>query len=74
MAINHCDMIWGGEDTPCAVGTLTSLGSINVENNTAMQAKLAKIFDGMIPPDRFYVTYVDVPRENMGYNGKTFAG
>eukprot|EP00966_Prymnesium_polylepis_P293262 6773569-Prymnesium_polylepis.1 len=27
------DIIWAGEDTPCALGTLCSLGAINKENN-----------------------------------------
>ena len=26
-------MVWGGEEQPCALGTLKSIGGINLENN-----------------------------------------
>jgi len=70
-----CDMIWGGEDTPCALGTLYSLGAINLENNKVVMAEITKLlgeFD--VPPNKMYVNFFDVPRENIGYNGATFAG
>ena len=31
------DMTWGGEEVPCALGTLTSIGAINLENNKTLQ-------------------------------------
>ena len=74
VAINdNMDMIWGGNKESCGLGTLTSLGKINLENNEKMQARLSGILNDYIPADRMYVTFVDVARENMGYNGKTFA-
>lgn len=70
-----CDMIWGGEDTPCALGTLYSLGAINLENNRKATAKITELlgeFD--VAPNKMYINFFDVPRENIGYNGATFAG
>ena len=71
---DNMDMIWGGnKESKCGLGTLTCIGQINLENNEKMQAKLTEILSDYIPADKFYVTYVDVSRENTGYNGKTFA-
>ena len=33
-------IIWGGEDTPCMLGTLNSLGSISLETNRAVMEKI----------------------------------
>lgn len=69
------DMIWGGEDTPCALGCLYSLGSINNENNKKVSAELSKLLaDFGVPANKIYINFFDVPRENCGYNGGTFAG
>mmetsp|Transcript_14584 Transcript_14584/g.30191 ORF Transcript_14584/g.30191 Transcript_14584/m.30191 type:complete len:97 (-) Transcript_14584:56-346(-) len=69
------DMIWGGDDTPCALGCLYSLGGINNENNKKVSAELAKLLGEFgIPADKIYINFFDVPRENCGYNGSTFAG
>jgi hypothetical protein len=38
-----CDMIWGGENTPCALGNLYSLGAINLENNKKIMADITKL-------------------------------
>lgn len=70
-----CDMIWGGEDTPCALGSLYSLGSINLENNKKVMVEMTKLLGAFgVAPNRMYINFFDVPRENMGYNGATFAG
>uniref|UniRef100_A0A0G4F999 L-dopachrome isomerase n=1 Tax=Chromera velia CCMP2878 TaxID=1169474 RepID=A0A0G4F999_9ALVE len=75
VAINDkVSMIWGGEETPCALGSLNSLGGINLQNNKAMQAQISEILAEYIPADRIYITYTDVPRENMGWSGRTFGG
>jgi len=67
------DLIWAGEDTPCALCSVTSLGAINPDNNTALSKRVCdKIADFGIPANRYYITFTDVPRSNMGYNGGTF--
>ena len=68
-------IIWGGEDTPCMLGTLNSLGSISLENNRAVMEKITELYEPHgVKADRIYITFNDIARENMGYNGKTFAG
>ncbi len=69
------DMIFGGSDAPAALGCVYSLGSISLESNGSMM----KSFAGLLEPfgvsaDRMYVNFFDMPRENVGWNGRTFAG
>ena len=76
IAVNDgVDIIWAGEETPCALGVVYSLGAINRENNAKVTASLTDLLAEFgVPADRIYINFFDVPRENMGYNGKTFAG
>jgi phenylpyruvate tautomerase len=68
-------MIWGGEETPCALGCLYSLGSINLANNKKVVAEITALMqEHGVPADRMYINFFDVPRENCGYNGATFGG
>mmetsp|Transcript_26002 Transcript_26002/g.72629 ORF Transcript_26002/g.72629 Transcript_26002/m.72629 type:complete len:246 (+) Transcript_26002:58-795(+) len=72
---DKCDIIWGGSDDKCALCTVYSLGSINLENNKALTVKVTELLaEYEVPPNRIYVNFFDVPRENCGYNGATFAG
>mmetsp|Transcript_10547 Transcript_10547/g.12758 ORF Transcript_10547/g.12758 Transcript_10547/m.12758 type:complete len:92 (-) Transcript_10547:13-288(-) len=52
-----------------------SLGSINKENNGALTKAISALlaeFD--VPANRIYVNFFDLERQNVGYNGATFAG
>jgi phenylpyruvate tautomerase len=74
-AMDDVDIVWGGSDAPCALCAVTSLGAINLENNRNLSAELCELLAEFgIPGDRVYITFTDVPRENMGYDGATFAG
>lgn len=75
-AVNdNASVMWAGEDTPCALGVLYSIGAINRENN-------GRITDGLtdlllpfgVEPNRIYVNFFDVPRSNVGWNRATFGG
>jgi len=69
------DIIWGGSDAPCALCKVISLGSINKENNGALtKAISALLADFDVPANRIYVNFFDLERQNVGYNGATFAG
>jgi len=74
--LDGLDMIWAGEDTPCALCSVISLGGINLSNNSALSKEICAMLgeDFGIPDDRVYIAFTDVPRENMGYKGATFAG
>ena len=69
------DIIWGGSDAPCALCKVISLGSINKENNGALTKKVSELLAAFdVPADRIYVNFFDLERQNVGYNGATFAG
>lgn len=69
------DLIWGGSDAPAAIGCLYSIGAINKDNNGKLMRELgALLLEAGVPQDRTYVNFFDVPRENVGWNGATFAG
>lgn len=69
------DIIWGGSDAPCALCKVLSLGSINLENNRALTQEISGLLaDFDVPQNRIYVNFFDLERQNVGYNGATFAG
>ena len=73
--LDEQDMIWGGEETPCAIITVNSLGGINYANNTKLSGELTALMSEFdVAPDRMYTNFWDIGfRENCGYNGVTFA-
>ena len=73
--LDEQDMIWGGEETPCAIITVNSLGGINYANNTKLSGELTALMGEFgVAPDRMYTNFWDIGfRENCGYNGVTFA-
>jgi len=69
------DLIWAGSETPCALGTLSSIGGINQANNKTFSQGLHDLLAPFgITGDRYYVSFFDMPRENIAWNGATFAG
>ncbi|GAB5353588.1 hypothetical protein AAMO2058_000048100 [Amorphochlora amoebiformis] len=76
IAVNDgTDLIWGGEDVPAALCQVVSLGSINLENNKKVSEGVCEMLkDFGIAGTKVYIEFRDVARENMGYDGKTFAG
>ncbi|CEF99936.1 Macrophage migration inhibitory factor [Ostreococcus tauri] len=74
-AMDELDVIWGGTSDPCALCRVTSLGSINLENNRELSEDLCELLGEFgIDGKRVYITFEDIPRENMGYDSATFAG
>ena len=52
-----------------------SLGAINLDNNKKVTSEITKLLDEFgVAPNNMYINFFDVPRENCGYNGATFAG
>jgi len=76
IAVNDgVSLIWGGEDTPAALCQLVSLGAINLDNNKKVSEGVCEMLkDFGIPGTKVYIEFRDVARENMGYDGRTFAG
>lgn len=67
-------MMWGGEEGPCAIAVLMSIGKLGVEENK----KYSKILSDHvnknlgISPDRMYIGFQDVPTSQLGFKGTTF--
>lgn len=68
-------MNWGGSTAPCANGTLMSIGALGEgPNKKASAAIMKKVKDVIgVPDDRFYLTFVDEKKENVGWRSTTFA-
>ena len=67
-------MVWGGEDGPCAIAVLMSIGKLGVEENK----KYSKILSDHVEkhlgvtPKRMYIGFQDVKTAELGYAGTTF--
>jgi len=49
-------VIWAGEETPCALGVVCSIGSINQENNAALTAAITELIEPFgVSSDRIYL-------------------
>ena len=49
-------VIWAGEETPCALGVVCSIGSINQENNAALTAAISELIEPFgVNSDRIYL-------------------
>ena len=70
------DIIFAGDDAPCALGCLYSIGAINQENNGALTKAVSALLQehGGVPDNRIYINFFDVPRANCGWSSRTFAG
>jgi len=72
---DNASVIFGGTDDPCALATMYSLGSIAMESNGKIHCDISKLLKEFgLESNRMYINYFDLPRENIGWSGKTFAG
>ena len=69
------DVIFGGSDDPTALGNLYSIGAITMESNGEIHASVSDLLKPFgVDTSRMYINFFDMPRANVGWNGKTFAG
>lgn len=72
---DNASVIFGGSDAPTALGCLYSIGSIEKESNGAITADVSDALEPYgVSADRIYINFFDVPRANVGWSRKTFAG
>ena len=70
-----CALIQRGSDAPCALGNLYSIGSISMESNGKIQSSVTDFLEEFgLEQDRMYINFFDMPRANVGWNRRTFAG
>jgi phenylpyruvate tautomerase len=73
--VDGATMSFGGTTEPAALACLYSIGSINQPNNAALTKEISALLAPHgVPDDRIYINFFDVPRENCGWSGRTFAG
>ena len=64
-----------GSDEPCALGHVYSIGCINQENNGKITAGITDVLEEFgVKGTSMYISFFDMPRENIGFNKKTIAG
>mmetsp|Transcript_20296 Transcript_20296/g.40521 ORF Transcript_20296/g.40521 Transcript_20296/m.40521 type:complete len:168 (+) Transcript_20296:68-571(+) len=72
---DNASVIFGGSDKPTALGVVYSLGSISKENNGGLTKDVSELMEPFgVDAARIYINFFDLPRENVGWSGKTFAG
>jgi len=72
---DNASVIFGGTADPTALGNMYSLGAISIENNSAVQNCVTDLLEPYgVAADRIYINFFDMPRANIGWNRKTFAG
>jgi len=67
-------MVWGGEDVPCAIVSLMSIGKLGLKENKEHSKVLSQHFEKNlgISPDHAYISFQDAKTQDLGYNGTTF--
>eukprot|EP00898_Chlorokybus_atmophyticus_P006331 jgi/Chlat1/669/Chrsp104S01154 len=66
---------FGGTEEPTAAAELTSIGGIGGEKNKSISKKITNLVSSSLnmPPNRYYVNFVNVEGSDVGWNGETFA-
>lgn len=72
---DNASVIFGGSDAPCALGNMYSIGAIAMESNGKIQAAVTDLLEPFgVAEDRMYINFFDMPRANVGWSRRTFAG
>lgn len=72
---DNAAVIFGGSDAPTALGCLYSIGAIAQETNGFIQNDVTDLLEPYgVAEDRIYINFFDVPRANVGWSRRTFAG
>ena len=61
-------VIWAGDETPCALGVVCSIGQINQENNAALTAAISELIEPFgVPSNRIYLNVRSPPVPGLAY-------
>lgn len=72
---DNASVIFGGTDEPCALGIMGSIGSIAMDSNGAITSDVTDLLEGFgVKESRIYINFFDLPRANVGWSRRTFAG
>lgn len=68
-------MIFGGSNAPTALACMYSIGAIAQKSNGGITSDVTDLLEPFgIEQDRIYINFFDVPRANVGWSRRTFAG
>uniref|UniRef100_A0A7S1UJE6 L-dopachrome isomerase n=1 Tax=Phaeomonas parva TaxID=124430 RepID=A0A7S1UJE6_9STRA len=72
---DNASVIWAGDEAPCALGIMYSIGAVDQENNGDMTRLFTDILEPFgIEENRIYIQFFDMPRSMVGWSRRTFAG
>lgn len=72
---DKANVIFGGSDAPTALGCMYSIGSISQTSNGGITSDVTDLLEPFgVTEDRIYINFFDVPRANVGWSRRTFAG
>ena len=72
---DNASVIFGGSDDPTALGNLYSIGAIGQESNGAITKDVTDLLEPFgVAENRIYINFFDMPRANVGWSRRTFAG
>ncbi|CAB9507248.1 Macrophage migration inhibitory factor [Seminavis robusta] len=72
---DKASVIFGGTDEPTALGCLYSIGAIAQESNGKIQTSVTDLLEPFgVSESRIYINFFDMPRANVGWSRRTFAG
>lgn len=72
---DKADVIFAGSDAPTALGCMYSIGAIAMESNGKITASVSDLLEEYgVDAARIYINFFDMPRANVGWSKRTFAG
>ena len=72
---DNTSCIFGGTDEPCGLGYMNSIGAIAMESNGKITSDVTDLLEPFgIAENRIYIQFYDMPRANVGWSRRTFAG
>lgn len=72
--LETASLVMSGTPGNAAFVEIRSIGGLNGEVNRSLSEKVCSLLASNlhVPPDRVYINFFDLSRENWGWNGKTF--
>lgn len=72
--LDICEMMMSGQRGKSAFATIKSVGGLSLDINEKISLNLAELIETKldVPKNRIYLNFINIERENWGYNGKTF--
>lgn len=72
---DNASVIFGGTDEPAALAIMGSIGAIGMESNGAITSDVTDLLEEFgVKESRIYINFFDMPRANVGWSRRTFAG